>query len=154
MDKAFIVIFGSIFVLVGILSAAFFFYRIYQAVSSLTWPIVMGELVSADIRESIYNHRDGQRSSMVLDFKYRYRVADNQLNGTRVTYTDGINKSLRAKKKLKKRFQGKTRVKVYYNPKDPHQSVLIPGVGLFNFTPLITSTLFVVAGVYCYSLMG
>ena len=91
---------------------------------------------------------------MVLDFKYHYSVDNNQISGTRVTYTDGINKSLRAKKKLKKKFEGKKRVKVYYNPKNPHQSVLIPGVGLFNFTPLITSTLFVLAGVYCYSLIG
>jgi len=153
MDKAFVVIFGSLFVLVGLLSAAFFFYRIYQAAASLTWPTVAGELVSADIKERIFHDRDGNRSSMVLDFKYSYSVENNQINGTRITYTDGINKSLRAMKKLKKRFEGKTRVKVYYNPEDPQQSVLIPGVGLFNFTPLITSSLFVIAGLYCYSLI-
>mgnify|MGYP000229217956 FL=1 len=154
MDTVFVVIFGSIFVFIGLLSASFFFYRIYQAAASRFWPVAVGELLSSDIKESIFHSREGNRFSMVLDFKYHYSVDNNQISGTRVTYTDGINKSLRAKKKLKKKFEGKKRVKVYYNPKNPHQSVLIPGVGLFNFTPLITSTLFVLAGVYCYSLIG
>ena len=83
-----------------------------------------------------------------MNFKYAYRVADRAYQGTRVTYSDGINKTMRALRRLQDRYQGKSRIRVYYNPQNPRQSVLVPGPSLFNFTPLITSTLFVLAGVF------
>ena len=84
----------------------------------------------------------------VVNFRYRYNVDDTPYVGTRVTYSDGINKTMRALRTLQSKYQGATQIQVFYNPKKPSQSVLVPGLSIFNFTPLITSSLFVLVGVF------
>ena len=155
MENNLVLIIGTCFVLVGVATATFFTYRIYQGFSSNRWPFVIGELESTDLREMIYRGRevDGSAdsaSAWVVDFSYSYSVADRKYQGSRVTFSDGINKTSRALRKLQEKYRGKSLVEVYYNPANPGQSVLVPGVGLFNFTPLITSALFIMAGLFVY----
>ena len=147
------VVMGSCFVLVGVSTGVFFCYRIFQGTISNRWPFVIGELESTDLEEAIYKGRDAgggadEASAWVANFKYRYTVADRKYDGSRVTYSDGINKTMRALRKLQDKYQRKSQIKVYYNPKNPNQSVLAPGLSIFNFTPLITSALFILAGVF------
>ena len=156
MDNTLVLILGSCFVLVGIATGLFFAYRIYQGASSTRWPFAIGELESADLREVVYRGRDSgdgpdMAGARVVNFRYRYSVADVDYHGSRVTYSDGINKTLRAVRQLQKKYHGKSLIQVYYNPRKPRQSVLIPGLGIYNFTPLITSVLFVLAGLYIFS---
>lgn len=144
---------GNCFVFVGVSTAIFFCYRIFQGAKSTRWPFVIGDLESNQLKEVIYRGRDvdGVRdevSAWVVNFKYSYTVANRKYNGSRVTYSDGINKTMRALRKLQDKYRGKSQIKVYYNPANPNQSVLVPGLGIFNFTPLITSTLFILAGVF------
>ena len=88
----------------------------------------------------------------MVNFRYAYTVAGKSYDGSRVTYSDGINKTMRALRRLEKKYKGESLIQVYYNPKNTKHSVLVPGLNLFNFTPLITSTLFVLAGLFIYSL--
>ena len=153
MEDTLIAVIGSCFVLVGISTGAFFCYRIYQATTSTGWPFVTGELESTALKEVVYRGReaDGSRdeaSAWVVNFKYSYAVANKKYQGSRVTYSDGINKTVRALRKLQDRYRGKSQIQVYYNPKNPNQSVLVPGLDIFNFTPLLTSALFILAGVF------
>jgi hypothetical protein len=153
MEDTLIVVIGSCFVLVGIATGAFFCYRILQAVASERWPFVLGELESTDLREAVYRGREvgggpDEASAWVVDFRYSYAVADKKYRGKRVTYSDGINKTMGVLRRLQDRYRGKSQIQVYYNPNNPKQSVLVPGLSIFNFTPLITSALFVAAGVF------
>jgi len=153
MNDTLVVVIGSCFVLVGIATGAFFCYRILQAVASKRWPFVLGELESSDLREAVYRGREvgggaDEASAWLVDFKYSYTVADKKYRGKRVTYSDSVNKTMRALRKLQDRYRGKSQIQVYYNPKNPQQSVLVPGPSIFNFTPLITSALFIAAGVF------
>jgi len=114
---------------------------------------VIGEPGSADLKEAVYRGRQvvggsDEASAWVVNFKYRYTVADRKYQGKRVTYSDGINKTMRALRKLQDKYQGKSQIQVYYNPKNLDQSLLVPGLSIFNFTPLITSALFIFAGVF------
>ena len=134
----------------------FFIYRIYQGVASSSWPFVIGEPESADLKEVIFKGREVEggvdsASAWVVNFRYSYSVADRKHVGSRVTYSDGINKTSRALRKLQEKYQGKSLIQVYYNPDNPRQSVLVPGLSIFNFTPLITSALFILAGLFIYS---
>jgi len=49
---------------------------------------------------------------------------------------------------MQENYTGKRSIMVYYDPMKPEDSVLVPGTSLYNFTPLITSFLFVAAGVF------
>lgn len=156
MENTGVVIMGSCFVLVGVATGAFFIYRISQGVASNRWPFAIGELESTDLKEVIFKGRDvdggaDQASAWVVNFRYSYTVADKKYAGSRVTYSDGINKTTRALRKLQERYQGKSLIQVYYNPANPDKSVLVPGLNLFNFTPLITSVLFVLAGIFIFN---
>jgi hypothetical protein len=153
MENTLIVVIGSCFVLVGVLTGAFFCYRIFQGTTSIRWPFAIGELESTDLKEVIYRGRDAgggpdEASAWVVNFKYSYTVADRKYYGSRVTYSDGINKTMRALHKLQDKYHGKSQIQVHYNPKSPNQSALVPGTSVFNFTPLITSSLFILTGVF------
>jgi len=156
MENISVLLMGSCFVLVGVATGVFFVYRIYQGITSSSWPFVIGELESTDLKEVIFNGRDvdggvDSASAWVVNFRYSYSVADRKYGGSRVTYSDGINKTSRALHKLQEKYQGKSLIQVHYNPDNPRQSVLVPGLSIFNFTPLITSALFILAGLFIYS---
>ncbi len=89
-----------------------------------------------------------QASARVVDFRYRYRVKGEDYLGSRVTFSDSINKTAGELKKLQERYQGKSQIQVFYRPGRPQQSVLVPGLSIFNITPLITSGLFIAAGIF------
>ena len=153
MDNVLVVVMGSCFILVGVATGVFFCYRIFQSLLSRQWPSVTGQLLSSELREVVYRGRDAgggpdEASAWVVDFSYRYSLRGTDYTGTRVTFSDGINKTMRALRKLQASYAGKSDILVYYNPSNPAQSVLVPGPSLFNFTPLITSSLFVAAGVF------
>jgi hypothetical protein len=156
MENTSVLLIGSCFVLVGVATGVFFVYRIYQGVTSSKWPFVIGELESTDLKEVIFKGRDfdggvDSASAWVVNFRYSYSVADRKHDGSRVTYSDGINKTSRALHKLQEKYQGKSLIQVYYNPNNSRQSVLVPGLSIFNFTPLITSALFILVGLFIYS---
>ena len=153
MDNILIVSMASCFILVGVATGTFFCIRITQAAKSNSWPWVVGELESAALRDVVYRGRevDGsadQASARVVNFRYRYRVKDEHYQGSRVTFSDSVNKTSGALQKLQNQYQGKSQIKVFYRPDQPQQSVLIPGLSVFNFTPLITSALFIAAGLF------
>ena len=153
MENNLVLVIGSCFVLVGLSTGAFFCYRIFQAARSNQWPFVTGELESAELKEVVYRGRQfgggpDEAAAWVVNFKYDYTVAGRKYQGKRVTYSDGINKTMRALRKLQDKYRGKSQIQVYYNPKNPGQSLLVPGLSVFNFTPLITSALFILAGVF------
>ena len=156
MEDSLRIVIGSCFVAVGLATAAFFCVRLYQAFASRRWPFTIGELESSDLKLVVYRGREvgggpDEASAMVVDFSYRYRVGEQRFNGKRVTFSDGINKTMRALKKLQQAYQDKSEIRVYYNPARPAQSVLVPGPSLFNFTPLITSGLFVAVGIFIFT---
>lgn len=153
MENTLLVVIGNCFILVGVLTGAFFCYRIFQAAASTRWPFVIGELESTELREVVYRGREvgggvDEAAAWVVNFKYGYAIADKQYQGTRVTFSDHVNKTMRALRKLQDKYRGQSQILVYYNPKNPNQSLLIPGLSIFNFTPLITSALFILAGVF------
>jgi len=157
MGSVGVVALAGCFVLVGLLTGAFFVYRIYQGVASSRWPSVPGELTSSRLKEVVYEGTDAgggadRAGALVVDFEYRYSVAGQTYEGSRVTYSDHVNKTVGAVRKLQERYRGKRSIQVFYKPGNPSDSVLVPGLSIFNFTPLITSALFVLAGLFVLSL--
>ena len=153
MDKTILTLVASGFILVGVISAGFLLVNIRRARASQRWPKVSGELESDALRRVVYRGTDSngtadQASALLVDFRYRYSVHGKEYHGHRVSFSDGINKTSGALKQLQQRFRNKPMIRVYYNPADPADSVLVPGVSIYNFTPLITSGLFLAVGIY------
>lgn len=151
MDDKILLFVGCGFIFFGLAISAFFLFKIFRALTSTKWPYVFGDLDSTDLKLVVYTGRDhgaDNASALVVDFKYRYSVEGVDYKGSRVTYSDVVNKTVGSLKKLQKKYRGKNQIQVYYDPERPGESVLIPGVSIFNFTPLITCSLFILAGLF------
>lgn len=156
MGKEIIFLVASVFLLVGLATTALLLLKIRKALACKNWPSVSGDLLSAELRLVVYQGVDGQSisdqaSALVVDFRYRYEVGGEVYTGERVTFSDGVNKRPGAVRKLQQRYAGKERVTVFYNPQKPKEAVLVPGVSLYNFTPLITSCLFMVVAAFMFN---
>jgi len=157
MDQWLSIIIGSVFILLGILMSFYLLLKLAQAYKSKYWPSVVGDLQSAELRRAVYRGIDAdgtadQASANVVDFEYVYSVHGRSYTGKRVTFSDAVNKTSGSLRKIQELYQGKDQIVVYYNPANPQNSVLIPGPDLYNFTPLITSLLFILAGLFLMTL--
>jgi len=152
------VIIGGVFVLLGMAVSYVFLSKALKAIKTNQWPSVYGELKSTELKNVVFvgvregATRDGSVTTLV-NFEYSYEVDGKNYDGKRVTMSDFVHKTGGCLSKLQERYKGQeSLVKVYYNPLKPSDSVLIPGAGIYNFTPLITTFGFIGAGVYMMSL--
>ncbi len=141
------------FVSVGIATAIIFISKARKAFASRYWPSTHGELLSNQTRLVVYDGREPDggadlASALVTDFRYTYCVKGRRYHGKRVTFSDHVNKFTSSVRTLQNKFADKETIEVYYNPENPEESVLVPGPSLYNFTPMITSLLFVAAGIF------
>ena len=152
-----IAVVGGAFVAVGVVVGLLLCRKILIAISSKQWPRVAGELHSTDLKTVRYSSRevDGTADlaqAVVTDFRYSYEVDGIRYEGHRVTFADFVNKTGGSLKTLQQRFRDQVHLEVYYNPRSPAESVLVPGVSVYNFTPLITAALFIAAGIFILGL--
>ena len=97
-----------------------------------TWPTVEGNLTDAYIKE-VVNNTSGQSShsphqhSFVLVVEYSYRVHGREYVGHRVRAAGMSYGTEKRAKEALDNFKSQKTITVYYDPKDPASSVLIPG---------------------------
>jgi hypothetical protein len=86
--------------------------------------------------------------SLHIDMEYRYKVDGKEYCSTRVTFTDFVVKPESSLNKLLQEYIENKNIKVFYNPKKPEKSILVPGMSVFNFTPMITGALLMGVGFF------
>jgi hypothetical protein len=97
---------------------------VYQGVSSLRWPSVDGRI--------LYSHaRTGRQYETLLWYEYyvdnkRYLASNYRAGGNGTPFRDVAESAA-------KRYPAGRTVKVYYNPGDPGEALLEPGVWWGNF---------------------
>jgi hypothetical protein len=99
-------------------------YYVYHGISSTQWPDVEGQIVYS-------RARGGQHPETLLWYEYyvhnRRYLASNYRNGGKLTT------SLRGAEAAAKRFTVGAVVPVFYNPADPQDALLEPGMWWGNF---------------------
>ena len=154
------VAFGSLFVLIGVGITAFILSRIRKAMQSRYWPRTAGKLENADLEavnidlltRSRFSGAHDSFQTLKFNFAYTYQVDGKTYRGKRVTFADSTVRTRKAMERILDDYRHQRHVIVHYNPKNPVESVLIPGASIYNFGPLITSTLFIAAGLYIMQL--
>ncbi|MDH3349597.1 MAG: DUF3592 domain-containing protein [Desulfobulbaceae bacterium] len=102
---------------------------------SSDWPSVAGVIVSSSIGDHNNYHMGKKTTTHYPLVLYRYKVASELFKGKRVTLHDDSGNMGEARK-ISKRYAPGMEVIVYYDPGNPHKSVLEPGFNrgyLFNF---------------------
>ena len=142
-------IMGALFILLGVAVSVLLLRQLLHARRSRKWPSVWGELDEVGWRKVMHRNPNASPHSTMgrIDVRYRYQVDGQEFTGTRMTFSDNIAKTRRRLDALVTDHRNTRLVKVFYDPKRPADSVLVPGPSLYNYTPFISSGLFIAIGV-------
>lgn len=123
-------LFPLLFLVVGLILLAIGGRQLYQGEQSKGWPTVQGKIAVAELGKRVDRDNDNSTVSTTYsaDISYDYIVAD-------VTYINGdvhfgamSSSDPSAARRLLQRYPVGKVVTVYYNPAQPQQAVLEPGI--------------------------
>lgn len=142
-----------ILIVVGAAILGYLVYIAFRASSSTSWPKTSGVLLSKGkqlhvSRDLTSHEKHVTWKSLHIDVEYEYEVDGVRYVSSRVTFSDMVNKPVSALDRVLDEYLSSDQVTVHYNPKDPSDSALHPGLRVWNFTPMITGILFIGAGVF------
>lgn len=140
---------GFIFAGIGII--AFLSFLAIRASRSSSWNAVPGVLLEKGTRLHVSRDIETGRmswKSLHIDVEYSYEVEGAEYVSRRVTFSDMVNKPMSSLDGILNEYLASENVTVYYNPSKPSDSVLLPGVKLWNFTPMVTGLFSIAFGLF------
>jgi hypothetical protein len=120
-------------------------WNAFLALKSRRWPQVEGTIVVSDLERS----RDIDSGYMYRpEISYRYTVADEDFVGSRARFGDALSLSWSAPAvRIVQRYKVNSRVRVRYDPDNPHESVLEPGMNGMVIFGAVAGALTLVVGI-------
>jgi hypothetical protein len=148
MKKRIIVnLFLSVFVIVGMVVAWQGKKRLAIAKRSAGWPYVMGKVISSEME--IDRDTDSDRGTSITysaEVMFEYEVGGVSYAANRVSFGQYGSSSPGPARKILNKYPADEAVKVYYDPADPQNSVLEPGVTFSTYMVLIGGLVFIFSG--------
>lgn len=122
------------FLLIGAVSLYFGCANLLQAHASMSWPIAQGKIERSIVKASSGSFRNGSlRTTFRAEVDYRFTVDSLSFLGHRWTFGDyGSSDRSHAEDIAAKYPQGSS-VVVHYDPNDPEESVIDPGIKLHTW---------------------
>lgn len=141
-------LFGLLFSMVFVVPGAVLTYlgaqELYQGYTSTYWPTVNGEVIQSSMGSSDPGARRRQRVYSA-DVTYSYRIGNEAYTASRVSFGDYSDSGGRYAGRVLSRYSRGDQVTVHYEPGDPSNAVLEPGVhGRTWFKPLFGLVFFVI----------
>jgi len=137
---------GPVFTLLGCILLGVGVHNIRGAEESKSWPTVEGEITTAEVLDK---RKPGERhSTYKARIEYQYSVEGVAHSGDRVSFAGDVSSSNRgAASELTARYREGSKVAIYYDPEDPSDSVLEPGMTAMVYLFPAIGGLFLVIGV-------
>jgi hypothetical protein len=129
-------IFGGMFTLIGLLFLVIGAFQLRQGLKTNDWPVTAGRIIESKIVEEKVSGSSGRRRTHSFDRKYTvnvrysYEVNGQKFEGDRLRYGNESHDSRASANDEQLLYPPGKEVQVYYDPKTPHQSALIKGIGL------------------------
>jgi len=144
-------ILGAVFLVIGVLVAAWGFSTLSRAKASKSWPSVEGTVVSSEVteeRETSSSSRRGRRESVTYgaEISYEYAVEGRRYTSDRVSFGQYKSSNRGHAAGIVGRYPEGKKVDVHYDPAGPGTAVLEPGAGGGAYIPLLIGVVFVIAG--------
>lgn len=127
--------FGSIFLLIGLAVMGAGIRRGLKQRATEAWPKIEGEIISM---QTGMTGKDGPSSTVT----YRFDLAGKIYRSSRIAYIDRQNIEYNDWLQLANGLPDSGRVTVYYDPRDPGESVLISGNAKQSWSGIGTGALF------------
>ena len=145
------IFFSMIFIIVGALILGFLSYIAIRAFKSKYWTLCNGTILESGTKLHVSGGAGTNErgwSSLHIKMEYEYIVEDVKYISKRVTFSDMVNKPYSSLDNLLNEYIENDHIQMYYNPTNHKDSVLVPGLSIWNFTPMITGFGFVGVGVF------
>jgi len=111
-----------------------------------SWPVVNGRVISSEVEEDRYRSTTGKATiSYVPDISYEYNVNGKDYTGKTVIFGTTTYDYLTASR-ISEKFAPESTPRVYYNPANPQDSVLLPQA-TEGMRSLIPGIFFIVTGI-------
>lgn len=137
---------AGLFILSGPVSGYFLTKILLQSRASASWPSTEGVIAKAQVSDL------GMRR-YAADVSYTYTVEGHALSGSRIRVSDGESESRDAIAQELKGLTVGQAVPVYYDPANPHDSVLRPGARFQEYAILVVPLGLLAIGVGAISLL-
>ncbi|GAA4430869.1 DUF3592 domain-containing protein [Bremerella cremea] len=133
MARLFPILFLMIFVAFGVVFLGYGLGQIFQAHQATQWPMVQGEIVSSELK----SHTNKNSHSWRCEVQYAYQVEGVSYRGDRIAFGyDGTNRE-KLHADLHRKLKAAEVVDVYYNPANPSESCLVPGIRRSAFLMIV-----------------
>ena len=117
---------------------------IFTALRCRNWPRVKGTIQTRGVTVDHTSHGDNDGGNRSIPFAtYTYSVDGKEYHGKRISFGDHGGSSKYAEKAIE-RLGPSMNVEVFYDPKDPGESVLDTKFGFFVMFPFLICALFVI----------
>ena len=123
--KYFVFVFLGLFAIAGLAVLAFGIQAMVEGTDSNSWPTAPGEIVRSDY-EIVRNSSDDFDTAAKI--RYTYEVVGELLEGDRVQVGLASEGSPAENRRLTNQYPVGAKVNVYYDPEEPTEAVLEPGI--------------------------
>lgn len=117
--------FISVFALVGLGIMAFGISGVLDGSNSTSWPMVRGEVIKS---EYVITKATQNSFRTEAQLRYRYNAVGNELESDRIGFNYSGSGSPGENRQLTNEYPVGSEVDVYYDPEDPKEALLRPGV--------------------------
>jgi len=108
---------------------------LHRAQASVNWPTVQGEIIRSEVR----GDRRNDDSLPWADIQFRYVVHGQSYQSNQERFKEGTNMNIQTVRALVNRHPVGQPATVYYNPDNPQEALLDPGVRGSSYTLLLIS---------------
>lgn len=126
------------------------FYGGYQMVNtgkaSLKWPVSRGIISKSSVRKR--NSSGGSGMSYSFEVEYEFQVDGSSFVGSTYSYKITTNSAnSKGATALVEQYPLNSEIDVYYNPVNPKESVLLPGLNAWSYMPFFAGLMFLFFGI-------
>jgi len=136
--------FGIILMLGGMAMIVRWVYLMYRAIHSKNWPSNFGTITSSEIV------RVG-RSSWLPKITYKYSANEEEFEGKRIRLSSSSCSMQCLAQKVLDNYPLNSPVSVFYNPNNPKDSVLSPGVTMRILELLLGGVMMIAGGYFLFT---
>ena len=124
-------------------------YHVYRAICSKSWPSTTGTIIESELAETFQDiPLVGVEFVQEPKITYTYMVDGEKLQGKQIKFRIKFSSySKESALRILARHPLNSTAKVYYNPRNPSDAVLIPGITIEMFAFIIIGVTLIVFGV-------
>lgn len=149
--KIYTLLFGFVFLMIGMLTYYYFSKRYKIAKETDSWPQVQGEITKSEVKSVKI---DRVQYKPAIEYKYNVNGSNYSNNWINVGNLFKERKGTREAKDIVNQFPVGSTVTIYHDPRSPHISVLIPGLLPIHTTLRTLSILIILVDVFIFLLVG